>query len=192
MLLTGAGAVIASTGKALAPFGQKVETVTASTSNISKNPLLDDYIPRSGDRLVVNQGPFPTCGHNSCGMVLDSMGKEVDVVKLIRETPPTEKGIFTTDVADLLTLEGVPATAVYNRNVTDLARYTAEGTPVVVRIVDNKHGTDFSHFVVVDGVTTRNGVDVIAIHDPQGIQYFSPVDTFKNNFTGEVVLPRRN
>ncbi|MCO3324625.1 hypothetical protein FA200_18730 [Pseudomonas aeruginosa] len=49
---------------------------------------------------------------------------------------------------------------------------------------------DFSHFVVVDGVTTRNGVSVVAIRDPHGTQYFSPVAIFEKSFTGEVVVPR--
>lgn len=59
---------------------------------------------------------------------------------------------------------------------------------MVVRIADKT--TDFSHFVFVDGVTTRQGIQVIAIRDPHGEQYFSPVQTFKKSFTGEVVLPR--
>lgn len=71
-----------------------------------------------------------------------------------------------------------------------MARYTSNGTPVVVRIVDKTGGTGFSHFVVVDGVTTRNGVSVVAIRDPHGKQYFSPVTTFERNFSGEVVVPR--
>lgn len=57
-------------------------------------------------------------------------------------------------------------------------------------IFDHTNGTRFSHFVVVDGVTTRNGVAVVAIRDPHGVQYFSPVRTFEKNFSGEVVVPR--
>ncbi len=155
-----------------------------------KNPLLDDSIPRNGDRLVVNQGPVPTCGHNSCGMVLDTLGKEVDIGSLIQRIAPSEGGIYARDVASLMASEGVPASAFGSRNVADLARYTGDGTPVVVRIVDNTKGTDFSHFVVVDGVTTRNGISVVAIRDPHGTQYFSPVSTFQRNFSGEVVVPR--
>jgi len=67
-------------------------------------------------------------------------------------------------------------------------RYTADGKPVIVRIVDGSGASDFSHFVVVDGVTTRNGIKVVAIRHPQGVQYFSPVSTFQKNFTGEVVV----
>ena len=155
-----------------------------------KNPLLDDSIPRDGDRLVLNQGSVPTCGHNSCGMVLDTLGKEVDIGSLIQRIAPSEGGIYARDVASLMTSEGVPASAFGSRNVADLARYTGDGTPVVVRIVDNTKGTDFSHFVVVDGVTIRNGISVVAIRDPHGAQYFSPVSTFQRNFSGEVVVPR--
>lgn len=71
-----------------------------------------------------------------------------------------------------------------------MARYTSNGTPVVVRVADKIGGSDFSHFVVVDGVTTRNGIPVVAIRDPHGMQYFSPVTTFERSFTGEVVVPR--
>ncbi|NHZ93966.1 hypothetical protein F2P45_33975 [Massilia sp. CCM 8733] len=76
------------------------------------------------------------------------------------------------------------------RNVDDLARYTDKGVPVIVRITDVDGGTSFSHFVVVDGVTTRNGTRVVAIRDPNNRAYFSPVETFSRNFTGEVVLPK--
>ncbi len=46
---------------------------------------------------------------------------------------------------------------------------------------------DFSNFVVVDGITVRNGQRVAAIRDPHGIQYFSPIETFKKSFSGEMV-----
>lgn len=57
-------------------------------------------------------------------------------------------------------------------------------------IVDKAGGSSFSHFVVVDGVTTRNGIAVVAIRDPWGKQYFSPAGTFEKNFTGEVIVPK--
>ncbi|GEM_PF-4576278 len=37
-------------------------------------------------------------------------------------------------------------------------------TPVIVRIDDKSR--DFSHFVVVDGISVRNGQKVVAIRDP--------------------------
>ncbi|MBC3383636.1 hypothetical protein HU767_06185 [Pseudomonas sp. SWRI179] len=57
-------------------------------------------------------------------------------------------------------------------------------------IFDKSGGSDFSHFVVVDGVTTKNNTPVVAIRDPHGSQYFSPVTTFEKNFSGVVVVPR--
>ncbi|WP_284147813.1 filamentous hemagglutinin N-terminal domain-containing protein [Pseudomonas mosselii] len=155
-----------------------------------RNPLSKDDITRNGERLVVNQGPNPTCGHNSCGMVLDTLGKKVDIDSLIQKLKPQKDGIYPHDVASLLRSEGVPAQAFGSRNVADLERYTTSGTPVIARIVDNTNGTRFSHFVVVDGVTTRNGVAVVAVRDPHGVQYFSPVKTFEKNFSGDVVVPR--
>ena len=186
--------VLARTGKSLSDdaaeriAGNFYADNAAATA--AKNPLLVDSIPRNGNRLVLDQGMAPTCGHNSCGMVLDTLGNSVDVAKLIEKVPPGDLGIFPKQVEALMKAEGVDAVALERRNVDDLARYTADGVPVVVRIVDKTGGTDFSHFVVVDGVTTRNGVRVVAIRDPQGKQYFSPAGTFQTNFTGDVILPK--
>ena len=38
-----------------------------------------DAIVKETQRLLVSQGNAPTCGHNSCVMVLDTLGKKVDV-----------------------------------------------------------------------------------------------------------------
>ncbi|WP_239424540.1 cysteine peptidase family C39 domain-containing protein, partial [Snodgrassella communis] len=178
-------------GKVPAKAG-KVGTGVDNTAGMSstKHPLLEDAIPRDGNRLVVDQGVLPTCGHNSCGMVMDTMGKPVDILELISKTPPTAKGITSHQVSNILKSKGVDSTAWTNRNVNDLARYTANGTPVVVRIVDKIGGSNFSHFVVVDGVTKRNGIPVVAIRDPWGKQYFSPISTFQKNFSGDVIVPK--
>lgn len=57
-----------------------------------------------------------------------------------------------------------------SRAVADLARYTSDGTPVVVQILDRTQVPHLSHFVVVDGVTIRNGIKVVAVRDPHGTQ----------------------
>jgi filamentous hemagglutinin len=118
-------------------------------------------------------------------MVLDTLGKEVDVVDLIKIIPPKDDGINSAEVAKLFKLEGVDAVALSRRNIDDLSRYTSNGVPVVVRIEDKS--SQFSHFVVVDGVTSRQGVAVVAIRDPQGFQYFSPVSSFVKSFSGDVI-----
>jgi len=181
---------LVSRGEMVGVNGGTGNAIVADAAGGAKNPLLADAMPRNGDRLVLNQGNVPTCGANSCGMALDTMGKPVDVATLIQKIPPTAEGIYSTDVAVLMKSQGVDATAFGGRNVTDLARYTENGTPVVVRIAD-PGVSDFSHFVVVDGVTVRNGVSVVAIRDSQnGTQYFSPVTTFNKSFTGEVIVPK--
>jgi filamentous hemagglutinin len=152
------------------------------------NPLRADAIDRNGSRMLLDQGQAPTCGHNPCGMVLDTLGRPVDVESLIAELPPSKGGIFPEEVAELFKGEGVNASDYYKRNVDDLIRYTTDGTPVVVRIADPETG--FSHLIVVDGVTKRNGVEVVAIRDPHGKQYFSPRTTFSKYFSGDVVVPR--
>jgi hypothetical protein len=155
-----------------------------------RHPLVGDAIPRDGSRLVLDQGPMPTCGANSCSMVLDTLGRPTDVATLIERIPPRPGGITAYEVRELLRSEGVGASVFRRRNVNDLARYTEGGHPVVVRIFDESSG--FSHFVVVDGVTTRHGRPAVAIRDPHDMQYFSPADTFSKYFSGEVVVPVRN
>jgi hypothetical protein len=156
-----------------------------------RHPLNSDAIPRAGSRPLVNQGNAPTCGHNSCGMVLNSLGKPVDVATLIQKIPPRADGITTLEIAALLKSQGIRASAYRGRSVADLARYTKDGTPVIVRIADKTPGAKFSHAVVVDGVAVRSGVPVVAIRDPHGMQYFSPVETFKRSFTGDVIVPAK-
>ncbi|NLS19066.1 hypothetical protein HGP16_21235 [Rhizobium sp. P40RR-XXII] len=66
------------------------------------NPLRADAIDRNGNRMLLDQGQAPTCGHNSCGMVLDTLGRSFDVEAMIAKIPPTDEGIFSQDVAKLL------------------------------------------------------------------------------------------
>lgn len=75
----------------------------------------------------MNQGQVPTCGHNSCGMVLNAIGKEFDIGALVqRVPPPSEKGVFT-------------------QNVAGLTRCTSNGISVAVRIAGKTRGSDLSH-----------------------------------------------
>ncbi|GEM_PF-5487951 len=168
------------------------ESIAEKSGNVfspsSKNPLAKDALPRNTDRLVLNQGKEPTCGHNSCAMVLDTLGKPVDVAPLINTIPPGEKGITIQELSRLFEKNNVDNFAFSGRTIQDLERYTSKGTPVIVRIEDKSR--DFSHFVVVDGITVRNGQKVVAIRDPHGKSYFSPLDSFKKSFTGDAVIPR--
>lgn len=44
------------------------------------------------------------------------------------------------------------------------------------------------HAIVVDGVTVRQGVPVVAIRDPWGQQYFESVDVFSKRFLGQGIV----
>lgn len=157
---------------------------------VRKHPLTADSIPRNSDRLVISQGKTPTCGPTSCVMALDTHGKTVDVGVLIDRMGPEPRGITMQEVEDLLRSEGVSASLFRGRNVKDLARYTQDGLPVIVRIRNKENG--FSHAVVVDAVTTRHRMQVVAIRDPHGKQYYSPASTFSKYFSGEVVITRKS
>ncbi|MCV2442582.1 two-partner secretion domain-containing protein [Acinetobacter bereziniae] len=153
-----------------------------------KNPLKVDAIQHETKRLLVSQGNVPTCGHNSCVMVLDTLKKPVNVENLINSIPPKTDGITFKQVSELLKQNNVENYAFSSRTITQLEQYTSKGTPVIVRIADDKTG--FSHFVVVDGVTIRGGKKVVAIRDPHNASYYSPIESFKKAFTGETVIPR--
>jgi filamentous hemagglutinin len=109
---------------------------------------------------------------------LDTLRKPVNIEKLIQKIPPASDGIYPIDIVSLMKSEGVNATNWSGRTDDDLARYTFNGNPIVVRIIDGTKSSNFSHLVVVDGVTSRNGIKVVAIRNPKGAQYFSPVSTF--------------
>ncbi|WP_227541451.1 MULTISPECIES: cysteine peptidase family C39 domain-containing protein [Acinetobacter] len=156
----------------------------------SKNPLAKDAIPRNTDRLVLNQGQSPTCGHNSCAMVLDTLGKPVNVDQLMQKYGYKIDGLYPQEVAKIMKDNNIDVYNFSARTLNDLSRYTSNGKPVIVRIADPKNPKEFSHFVVVDGITEKNGQKVVAIRDPHGKSYFSPVDTFKKAFTGEAIVPR--
>ncbi|WP_428036073.1 cysteine peptidase family C39 domain-containing protein [Amphritea sp.] len=143
-------------------------------------------IPRNGDRLVLNQGQLPTCGPNSCAMVLDSSGKTYDLNKLIVDSKVTSQGAYMGDMAKALRNQGLDAARVRNRvSVDELAEATSGGNPAVVATRLDRGG----HAVVVDGITTRQGQQFVAIRDPAlGRQYFTPLDEFAQRFNGQAIL----
>lgn len=144
--------------------------------------------PRNGSRLVLNQGLFPTCGPNSCAMLLDTMGKPVDITKLVVDSKSTGRGATMANLASALKENGLPNTVVRSgMSVEALAEATAHGVPAIVRMTLDRG----SHAVVVDGITVRNGIAVVAIRDPAlGRQYFTPIQEFTKKFSGEAILTK--
>ena len=170
------------------------ESISERSGNIfspsSNNPLAKDAISRNTDRLVLSQGNAPTCGHNSCAMVMDTLGKPVNIDALIQKYGHKIDGLYPQEVAKILKDNNVDVYSFAGRTINDLGRYTSNRKPVIVRIVKPQNPKEFSHFVVVDGITVKNGEKVVAIRDPHGKSYFSPVETFKKAFTGEAIVPR--
>ncbi len=161
-------------------------------ADVGRNPFTGTGLPRNTDRLLLNQGQQPTCGQNSMAMIMDTLGKPVEVGALIGRVPPAGGGTTMPRMVSLFRSEDVKAMAWTGRNVNDVAKYTSKGVPIMAVIADNPKANPpgFLHYVVVDGVTTRNGVRVVAIRDPHGKQYFQPVSKFEQHFTGEVIVPR--
>ncbi|WP_223164916.1 hypothetical protein, partial [Massilia mucilaginosa] len=115
---------VVSGGKVVKSFidfplpGANSSTAAVANGNISpQNPLNADSISRNPNRNLVKQ-VGPTCGHNSCGMVLNTLGKSVDIGDLIKKIPPGKDGIYSRDVATLLKSEGIDAVALGRRNVS--------------------------------------------------------------------------
>lgn len=77
-------------------------------------------------------------------------------------------------IRDLLRGRGVDASVVKGLTVDKLALATADGSPSIIIV---EQGKGF-HAVVVDGVTTRKGVSVVAVRDPWGAQYFEEASIF--------------
>ena len=145
-------------------------------------------ITRAGNRAVYDQGPAPTCGPVSCGMVMDTSGQPVDLARICQGVGP--QGTYAEDLVALLRRNRVVSEARTGVTIADIRAATRGGNPVIV-MVRNTSGTRTSevlHWVVVDGVTTRLGQEVLAIRDPWGIQYFELTSVFGPRFTGQAVV----
>jgi RHS repeat-associated protein len=155
------------------------------------NPASRSF-PRDGNRTVFNQGSGPTCGSVSCGMVLDTAGKPVDLGTLATQAGVSARGTTMDKVASALRQNGIGNARLQRVSIGDLAAATSKGDPAIVRMNLNRGG----HAVVVDGFTLRQGEPVVAIRDPaSGRQYFTPLQEFQDKFSGEAILtnvPRKS
>jgi hypothetical protein len=149
---------------------------------------LSTSLPRNGNRLVIDQGDLPTCGPVSCVMVLDTMGRKVDLAAIISQSDINHLGTTMPRLVKILNDNGVITQRMTNVTIEDLAKATATGAPAIVRMDLIRGG----HAVVVDGITIRNGQRVVAVRDPaDGRQYFTPVNEFLSSFSGEAAFTRR-
>jgi Peptidase_C39 like family len=176
---------------------EKATEVASTTGKIQKAAgganAESTRIPRNGKREVLDQlkapeHPTMACGPTSCGMVLDTARKPVDLSALIKETETNSiVGSYTNKLADTLKAQGVEG-ARWSPEVSfkELQNSIKSGDPAIALIKNSQGG---GHFVVIDGITKRLGKDVVAIRDPwKGEQYFLPVQEFSEKYTGQAVL----
>jgi filamentous hemagglutinin len=128
------------------------------------------------------------CGPTSCGMVLDTAGKPVNVTNLAKQANLSKDGTGIRDLERVLSRNGVNARRTFGTDVSieAIEKATRRGQPAIVRVeLQTSKGETYGHFVIVDGVTTRQGGKVVAVRDPnQGRQYFVPVDEFEQKLGG--------
>ena len=183
-----AGIFIAEVGAGVSlanPAGAGKAVGTAATKAGQRYTFFNELgqMPRNGSRLVLNQGNAPTCAPTSCGMVLNTLGKSVNVHSLINEANVGTNGIPISKVAALLKNHDVNATFKNRMTIGDLEVATRNGKPAIVAVKQGGTG----HAVVIDGVTNRYGVAVVAIRDPWGKQYFETVESFQKRFLNQGV-----
>ncbi len=148
----------------------------------------DGRITRSGNRAVYDQGPAPTCGPVSCGMVINTAGQPVDLAELVKAAGP--EGTPTADLVSLLKRNRVVSESRVGVSIADIRASTRGGNPVIA-VVRNTSATrpkEVLHAIVIDGVTKRLGHEVLAIRDPWGLQYFELTSTFQKRFTSQAII----
>ncbi|HCN3834622.1 TPA: VENN motif pre-toxin domain-containing protein, partial [Proteus mirabilis] len=176
--------VVSVGGKALQWSNGK--WIPVKIGNLEPGNPLSTSIVRNGDRLVLNQGNLPTCGPNSCAMVMNTSGLNYDLGKLITDAKVTPQGARMNNLASAMRNQGFADARFISRvSVEELAVATSKGNPAIVAMKLDRGG----HAVVVDGITVRNGQTVVAIRDPAlGRQYFTPIDEFKNKYMGQAII----
>jgi filamentous hemagglutinin len=146
---------------------------------------------RNGKREVLNQADAPklpnvACGPTTCGMILNDAGKPVNLNQLLQQAGTNDKGSFINKLSSTLKSHGINNARWGVRvPLDDLAKATSKGHPAIVHVNLNRGG----HFVIVDGVTVRQGQKVVAIRDPAGgRQYFTPIDEFMQKYSGQALF----
>ncbi|CZF86990.1 hypothetical protein GMA8713_05031 [Grimontia marina] len=149
-------------------------------------------IVRTNDRgsIQIQPNGSVTCGQHSCGMVLNTQGNPIAVTDIIAKRPPdVDGGTYLTTLKKVCSDNGVKSTT-YNSGVkiSQLKSWTSNGKPAIATV---KTGDNTFHYVVVDGITKRNGIDVVAIRDPAGKinggVYYETLESFNKRFVGSAV-----
>jgi RHS repeat-associated protein len=140
-------------------------------------------ITRNTSLPIFAQPDNKTCAPTSVSMALETiepsrlstqLGSMVGKVKA--------RAVTLNDVESMLRANGVNASRVNSMSVTQLEMATSGKNPAIVGVwIEPTQG----HAVVVDGITIRNGIKVVAIRDPwEGRSYFLKLHDFVSIWIG--------
>jgi len=196
-LVTGAGGVKSGVDKSVELARLGIKFVRNKTDSIpngagSKASVAGEHgIDRNGNRTVMDQNMVSGIGDVACGptcgaMILADKGTPKNIIHLAQDANIGKYGTTIENLTTSLEKHGLEASYKLDATVDDLAMATAKGNPAIVMVALDG---DLLHYVVIDGVTTRQGVRVVAIRDPdKGQQYFMPVDKFNDRFVGQAIF----
>lgn len=150
---------------------------------------------RATRRTVFNQldiedmGPV-ACGPTSCAMVLSDRGINIDLRLFSSRFVLTRDGTNIRKMRNDLIDNGIENVRIkVDANLIDITNSTGVGNSVVVHVANPSAVGRTGHFVVVDGITRRHGLDVVAIRDPYGGRaFFIDKEEFMDRFTGNALF----
>lgn len=137
-------------------------------------PLRNTVLP------ISHQGQKPTCIAFSTGMVLDTIVPQRVSTVVGRLFGTATRITYIDEAVSALNGNGIPAVFRSGMTLADLSQYTSRGAPAIVAI----RTPAGNHAVVIDGITERAGLRVVAIRDPHGRAYFME----ESEFLGKWVL----
>lgn len=135
------------------------------------------------------------CVATSCAMVLDTLGKQVDIKNIKAHLNARPTGANMSDALRALQAHGISNAKIAKQVEPDqLRNATAQGHPVIAHLQVTRYLADGSsrtagHAVVVDGFRTINNDDYVDIRDPAGGRAFlAPFQEFWGLFQKRAIF----
>ena len=153
-------------------ISQKVMTPIGSDATYTAKQVMDNsgkFIKRTNTRggVLVQPNQSVTCGQHSCGMLLNTLKRNVPLYDLLKIYPPDVlgKGSSPALLQRILKDNGIKSSYNRNVNIEHTAKWFSHGKPAIAIV---KTSPVERHAVVIDGITQRGGKTVVAIRDPAG------------------------
>lgn len=157
----------------------------------NSSPVLE----RNTKRSVFSQTEVPefgsiACGPTACAMILSDRGIMANIPDIMRGATFTENGTRVTDLARIMREHGIlHSRDALQSTIADVDHATRKGHAAIVHVRNPAKPDERGHFVVVDGVTKRQGRRVVAIREPaDGSQFFVDEEFFAWRMSGNTVF----